>query len=216
MNIETLPIDAVHEYDRNPRTINDAAIDAVAKSIEAFGFKVPILIDAEGVIIACDGVLASGMDRLLDRLGNAGIWLPVIAASHAPDVDDVVQAIRAGALDYLRLPLTVRRRWSRAGSRASSANCVAALSACPRIPTPLAGARSSFTLRLFPHMRGSRNPIRFLCWWGVQVSLRCGSPPTWSRCSRGSMRVVTLSSSTSAGPDAPTHCTAMHPPAPVG
>jgi DNA modification methylase len=52
MKIEMLPIDAVKEYDRNPRTINDAAIDAVAKSIEAFGFKVPILIDAEGVIIA--------------------------------------------------------------------------------------------------------------------------------------------------------------------
>jgi DNA modification methylase len=52
MNIETLPIDAVKEYDRNPRTINDAAIDAVAKSIQAFGFKVPILIDADGIIIA--------------------------------------------------------------------------------------------------------------------------------------------------------------------
>ncbi|MCE7974823.1 MAG: chromosome partitioning protein ParB [Leptolyngbya sp. PLA1] len=52
MNIETLPIDAVHEYDRNPRTINDAAIDAVAKSIQAFGFKVPILVDSGGVIIA--------------------------------------------------------------------------------------------------------------------------------------------------------------------
>lgn len=67
------------------------------------------LIDAqpsEGVIIACEGVLACGMDRLLDRLGEAGICLPVIAASLAPDVDDVVQAIRAGALDYLRLPLT--------------------------------------------------------------------------------------------------------------
>lgn len=60
----------------------------------------------DGVIIACEGVLACGMDRLLDRLGDAGIWLPVIAASHAPDVDEVVQAIRAGALDYLRLPLT--------------------------------------------------------------------------------------------------------------
>jgi DNA modification methylase len=52
VNIETLPIDAVKEYDRNPRTISDAAIDAVAKSIEAFGFKIPILIDADGVIIA--------------------------------------------------------------------------------------------------------------------------------------------------------------------
>ncbi|MCL6249635.1 LuxR C-terminal-related transcriptional regulator [Altererythrobacter sp. KTW20L] len=60
----------------------------------------------DGVIVACEGVLACGMDRLLDRLGDAGIWLPVIAASHSPDVDEVVQAIRAGALDYLRLPLT--------------------------------------------------------------------------------------------------------------
>lgn len=60
----------------------------------------------DGVIVACENVLASGVDRLLERLGEGGIWLPVIAASHAPDVDDVVQAIRAGALDYLRLPLT--------------------------------------------------------------------------------------------------------------
>jgi len=60
----------------------------------------------EGIIIACESVLVGGMDRLLDQLGDAGIWLPVIAASHAPDVDEVVQAIRAGALDYLRLPLT--------------------------------------------------------------------------------------------------------------
>ena len=69
----------------------------------------PELIDTrpgEGVIIACEDVLSSGLDRLLDKLGDAGIWLPVIAASHAPDVDQVVQAIRAGALDYLRLPLT--------------------------------------------------------------------------------------------------------------
>ena len=61
---------------------------------------------SEGVIVACESVLATGMDRLLERLGEGGVWLPVIAASHAPDVDDVVQAIRAGALDYLRLPLT--------------------------------------------------------------------------------------------------------------
>lgn len=60
----------------------------------------------DGVIIACADVLAMGMDRLLDRLGNAGVWLPVVAASQSPDVDDVVQAIRAGALDYMRLPLS--------------------------------------------------------------------------------------------------------------
>ena len=59
----------------------------------------------DGVIVACADVLDCGVDSLLDRLGEAGMWLPVIAASHAPDVDEVVRAIRAGALDYLRLPL---------------------------------------------------------------------------------------------------------------
>ena len=73
----------------------------------------------EGVIIACENVLVGGMDRLLDRLGDAGIWLPVIAASHAPDVDDVVQAIRAGALDYLRLPLT-REEFARMAAHVSA------------------------------------------------------------------------------------------------
>ena len=38
-------------YERNPRK-NDAAVDAVAESIRQFGFKVPIIIDADGVIIA--------------------------------------------------------------------------------------------------------------------------------------------------------------------
>ncbi len=59
-----------------------------------------------GVIIACEEVLAPGMDHLLDDLSEAGIWLPVVAASHEPEVDDVVRAIQAGALDYLKLPLT--------------------------------------------------------------------------------------------------------------
>lgn len=38
-------------YDKNPRR-NDAAVEKVAASIREFGFKVPIIIDTEGVIIA--------------------------------------------------------------------------------------------------------------------------------------------------------------------
>lgn len=37
-------------YENNPRN-NDKAVDAVAKSIGAFGFKIPIVIDSAGVII---------------------------------------------------------------------------------------------------------------------------------------------------------------------
>lgn len=38
-------------YENNPRN-NDAAVDAVAESIQSFGFKVPIVIDGAGVIAA--------------------------------------------------------------------------------------------------------------------------------------------------------------------
>jgi len=44
-------VSELKEYENNPRN-NEAAIDAVAKSIEEFGFKVPIVITKDDVIIA--------------------------------------------------------------------------------------------------------------------------------------------------------------------
>ena len=44
-------VDELREYDNNPRK-NDGAVAAVAASIELAGFKVPIVIDADGVIVA--------------------------------------------------------------------------------------------------------------------------------------------------------------------
>lgn len=38
-------------YEKNPRK-NDAAVEKVAASIKEFGFKVPIIIDSDGVIVA--------------------------------------------------------------------------------------------------------------------------------------------------------------------
>ena len=49
--IEWMPIGSVKPYDRNPRR-NDAAVDAVANSITEFGFKNPIIVDKDLVIIA--------------------------------------------------------------------------------------------------------------------------------------------------------------------
>lgn len=59
-----------------------------------------------GVIVACENLLEGGISALLDRLGDEGIWAPLVAASASPSVDEVVGAIKAGALDYLQLPLT--------------------------------------------------------------------------------------------------------------
>ena len=51
MNIVMMKISDIKEYDNNPRK-NDNAVEAVASSIRSFGFKVPIIIDSNNVIIA--------------------------------------------------------------------------------------------------------------------------------------------------------------------
>jgi len=50
-NIELRDIRSIIPYDRNPRD-NDSAVDAVARSILEFGFKNPIIVDRDDVIIA--------------------------------------------------------------------------------------------------------------------------------------------------------------------
>ena len=51
MQIEEVNINELTPYRNNPRN-NDAAVDAVAASIKEFGFKVPIIIDKDNVIVA--------------------------------------------------------------------------------------------------------------------------------------------------------------------
>ena len=50
MNVELRNIDSIKPYDKNPRQ-NDQAVDAVARSIQEFGWRQPIVVDAAGVII---------------------------------------------------------------------------------------------------------------------------------------------------------------------
>ncbi len=51
MKIEMRKLSEIKPYENNPR-VNDAAVDAVAASIREFGFRQPIVVDEEGVIIA--------------------------------------------------------------------------------------------------------------------------------------------------------------------
>jgi len=50
MHVEQRKIGDIKPYERNPR-VNDDAVDAVARSIEEFGFRQPIVVDTEGVIV---------------------------------------------------------------------------------------------------------------------------------------------------------------------
>ena len=74
LSVESWPIDKPIPYARNPRKISDEAVAAVAGSIKEFGFKSPIIVDAEGVIINGHTRLKAAM-----RLGMTEV--PVVVAS---------------------------------------------------------------------------------------------------------------------------------------
>jgi FixJ family two-component response regulator len=59
----------------------------------------------EGIIIARDTPEEGGVAITLERLGRLGIWLPLIAVDVQPRPGKIVEAVKAGALDYLSLPL---------------------------------------------------------------------------------------------------------------
>ena len=46
------PVASLREYEGNPRVIPDEAVDAVARSIELYGFTQPVVADADGVVLA--------------------------------------------------------------------------------------------------------------------------------------------------------------------
>jgi len=50
MQIELHPIDSITPYENNPR-LNEAAVDAVARSLKEFGFRQPIVVDKDSVIV---------------------------------------------------------------------------------------------------------------------------------------------------------------------
>lgn len=51
INLEYRNVDDVIPYEKNPR-INDDAVAMVAKSIQEFGFKVPVIVDQDNILVA--------------------------------------------------------------------------------------------------------------------------------------------------------------------
>ena len=50
MNISNMKVSDIRPYEKNPR-LNEGAVDAVAASIKEFGWRAPIVVDREMVII---------------------------------------------------------------------------------------------------------------------------------------------------------------------
>ena len=62
LQIKYIPIRDITPYENNPR-INDQAVDALANSIKEFGFKQPIVIDKDNVIV-CGHTRYKAMKKL--------------------------------------------------------------------------------------------------------------------------------------------------------
>jgi hypothetical protein len=78
MEIESWPIDRPIPYARNPRKIPQSAIDKVAASIQAFGWRQPIVVDTAGVIVV-------GHSRLLAARKLGLLEVPVHVAADLSD-----------------------------------------------------------------------------------------------------------------------------------
>ena len=72
------PLDQVKPYDNNPRRIPQDAIDAVATSIQMFGWQQPIVVDSEGVIVV-------GHTRRLAALQLGLTEVPVYVTDLSPE-----------------------------------------------------------------------------------------------------------------------------------
>jgi FixJ family two-component response regulator len=59
----------------------------------------------DGIVLAADDRPETPARNPIDRLGEQGVWLPVVFAAPDPNIERVVEAIKAGAIGYLTLPL---------------------------------------------------------------------------------------------------------------
>ena len=85
MNVTNMKISELKEYESNPRLINDEAVDKVAASIKEFGFKVPIIVDEDNVIVA-------GHTRKLAAQSIGMDEVPVVIADDL--TEDQIKAFR--------------------------------------------------------------------------------------------------------------------------
>jgi FixJ family two-component response regulator len=64
---------------------------------------------SSGVALLRERTIEIPFGQVLERLEARGVWLPLIVCAEEPRIENVVAAIKNGALDYLELPLETGR-----------------------------------------------------------------------------------------------------------
>tara|TARA_R110002110_G_scaffold52645_2_gene152932 strand:- start:1131 stop:2435 length:1305 start_codon:yes stop_codon:yes gene_type:complete len=109
LTVEALPVSALKPYANNPRTHTKKQIRQIARSIETFGWTNPILIDADGDVMAGHGRLAAAGQLSLETvpviriedMSDAQKRAYVIADNRLAELagwDDVVLAVELQGL----------------------------------------------------------------------------------------------------------------------
>jgi FixJ family two-component response regulator len=101
----------IHFVDSDSRTRAEFArlTYALGHHAEVYGSvaELCVLPPQSGVIVARVG--KEGVQPILRKLESLGVWLPLVVAAEQSDVSGVVEALQAGALDYLVLPAAKER-----------------------------------------------------------------------------------------------------------
>lgn len=108
MKINLKAISDIKPYENNPR-VNDNAVDAVAKSIEQFGFRQPIVVDSAGVIICghtrFKAAVKLGIDKVpvhvADNLTEDQVKAYRIADNKTASLSTWDSDLLAGEIDHL-------------------------------------------------------------------------------------------------------------------
>ncbi len=86
----------------------------LARATFALGHHAEVYADIEelaghppgrGILVLRDEPEERSLAATLEFLATRGIWLPLVAMGSNPDTEQVVAAIKSGALDYLLLPV---------------------------------------------------------------------------------------------------------------
>lgn len=68
MKIEYLPVSSLHPYERNAKQHPDDQVEHIANSIREFGFRQPLVVDAENVVVIGHGRLMAAEKLGLDTV----------------------------------------------------------------------------------------------------------------------------------------------------
>lgn len=108
---QSQPIVHIVDFDAKSRAEQARMFFTIGWHAEVYGDLDELFsyVPERGIILLREGVDDLPPGEAVEVLTQRGVWLPVVMAAPEPRVRDIVAAIKAGALDYLALPLEGER-----------------------------------------------------------------------------------------------------------